>query len=71
MANRWVVVFGCSGFVGSHITRALLQKGYSVRGTCRNPIETKNRFVFFNIKDNSDTPHNTEFLALKLTLLNT
>jgi len=44
MTNRWVVVFGCSGFVGSHITKALLQKGYSVRGTCRNPTETKDRF---------------------------
>eukprot|EP00929_Paragymnodinium_shiwhaense_P080811 TRINITY_DN4216_c0_g1_i1.p1 TRINITY_DN4216_c0_g1~~TRINITY_DN4216_c0_g1_i1.p1 ORF type:complete len:343 (-),score=74.03 TRINITY_DN4216_c0_g1_i1:151-1179(-) len=32
-----VLVIGATGFVGSYITRNLLQKGYLVRGTCRDP----------------------------------
>mmetsp|Transcript_46167 Transcript_46167/g.104665 ORF Transcript_46167/g.104665 Transcript_46167/m.104665 type:complete len:326 (+) Transcript_46167:39-1016(+) len=32
-----VCVFGVSGFVGSHLAEALLQKGYTVVGTLRNP----------------------------------
>eukprot|EP00928_Gymnodinium_smaydae_P023404 TRINITY_DN19328_c0_g2_i1.p1 TRINITY_DN19328_c0_g2~~TRINITY_DN19328_c0_g2_i1.p1 ORF type:complete len:343 (-),score=76.76 TRINITY_DN19328_c0_g2_i1:114-1142(-) len=32
-----VLVVGATGFVGSYVTRKLLQKGYLVRGTCRDP----------------------------------
>jgi nucleoside-diphosphate-sugar epimerase len=31
-----VAVIGCSGFVGSHVTHALLEAGYSVHGTLRD-----------------------------------
>lgn len=31
-----VAVLGCSGFVGSHVTAALLSRGYSVHGTLRD-----------------------------------
>lgn len=34
--SKTVCVLGCSGFVGSHIAAALLQRGYSVHGTMRN-----------------------------------
>jgi len=31
-----VVVIGATGFVGSHLVRNLLHKGYRVEGTCRS-----------------------------------
>jgi len=45
MAKGLVLVVGCTGFVGSHVLKALLQSGYSIRGTCRNPGEAKKTFA--------------------------
>ena len=36
MSTKTVLVVGCSGFVGSHVAQTLLEKGYHVRGTCRD-----------------------------------
>eukprot|EP00127_Corallochytrium_limacisporum_P001505 Clim_evm3s62 gene=Clim_evmTU3s62 len=36
MAKRAAVI-GATGFVGSHVSKLLLEKGYMVRGACRNP----------------------------------
>ena len=44
MSKGVALVVGCSGFVGSHVTKALLQRGLSVRGTCRDPGQTRARF---------------------------
>ena len=35
-ASKSAIVLGATGFVGSHIVRNLLLKGYQVEGTCRN-----------------------------------
>ena len=35
-ASKSAIVLGATGFVGSHIVRNLLLKGYRVEGTCRN-----------------------------------
>lgn len=34
--GSWVLVTGATGFVASHVTRQLLQRGYKVRGTVRD-----------------------------------
>jgi len=44
MSKGVALVIGCTGFVGSHVTKALLQRGFSVRGACRNPGEAKSKF---------------------------
>ena len=44
MSKGVALVVGCSGFVGSHVTKALLQRGFSVRGTCRDPGQTRAKF---------------------------
>ncbi|HJQ91161.1 MAG TPA: NAD-dependent epimerase/dehydratase family protein, partial [Acidimicrobiia bacterium] len=36
-----VLVTGASGFIGSHIVQQLLEGGYRVRGTVRNPVKTR------------------------------
>ena len=41
MAEKVVCVIGCSGFVGSHVTAALLGRGVSVRGTLRDASSAK------------------------------
>ena len=37
MTNRIVCVTGASGYIASHIVAQLLEKGYTVRGTVRDP----------------------------------
>ena len=34
--DSWVLVTGANGFLGSHVVRLFLQRGYKVRGTVRN-----------------------------------
>jgi cinnamoyl-CoA reductase len=38
-AEQLVCVTGAGGFIGSWLVKELLQRGYSVRGTARNPGE--------------------------------
>ena len=37
MTKETICVIGMSGFVGSHVTAELLNQGYSVNGTLRDP----------------------------------
>lgn len=41
LTRKSAVVVGATGFVGSHIVRNLLEKGYHVQGTCRNALAAK------------------------------
>lgn len=45
MSKGTVCVVGCNGFVGSHVTATLLGAGFSVRGTLRDPVATRSRWV--------------------------
>lgn len=40
-----VVVTGANGFIGSHICKMLLEKGYIVHATVRNADDEKNQFL--------------------------
>ncbi|CAH9083029.1 unnamed protein product [Cuscuta europaea] len=42
VAGKVVCVTGSGGFIASWLVKLLLQKGYSVRGTVRNPEDEKN-----------------------------
>lgn len=37
MAGKNVAVTGASGFIASYLVKDLLERGYKVRGTVRNP----------------------------------
>ncbi|TVU22712.1 hypothetical protein EJB05_32429, partial [Eragrostis curvula] len=41
-AEQLVCVTGAGGFIGSWLVKELLQRGYAVRGTVRNPEDRKN-----------------------------
>lgn len=41
MSDETICVIGVSGFIGSHVAAELLRRGYSVRGTLRNPDEKR------------------------------
>lgn len=43
--NHIVLVTGANGYVGSHVIWQLLENGYTVRGTLRNPDDPKNAFL--------------------------
>eukprot|EP00392_Amoebophrya_sp_AT5.2_P002573 g2578.t1 len=47
------VVVGISGFVGSYVAKVLLQKGYTVHGTCRDP--TVRQWVKAVLCDSNDS----------------
>lgn len=36
-----IVITGCSGFIGSHVTDQVLSAGYKVRGTSRDVVKNK------------------------------
>lgn len=40
-SGSWVLVTGATGFVASHVTRQLLQRGYKVRGTVRDQFKAQ------------------------------
>lgn len=62
------VVFGCTGFVGSHITHCLLKNKYIVRGACRNP--SKAEWLFTNVADSSSADNlSLHSLSFKETLI--
>ena len=48
-----VVVTGASGFIGSWITKTLLDAGYTVRGTVRNPDNT-DKYEFLTDMEGAD-----------------
>lgn len=37
MAGKNVVVTGANGYIASYLVKDLLERGYNVRGTVRNP----------------------------------
>ncbi|EXL74204.1 hypothetical protein FOPG_10633 [Fusarium oxysporum f. sp. conglutinans race 2 54008] len=39
--GSWVLITGATGFVASHVTRQLLQRGYKVRGTVRDQAKAQ------------------------------
>ncbi|MFP4597795.1 MAG: NAD-dependent epimerase/dehydratase family protein [Persicimonas sp.] len=41
MSDETICVIGVSGFIGSHVAAELLRRGYSVRGTLRNPEDKR------------------------------
>ncbi|GAY55486.1 hypothetical protein CUMW_164570 [Citrus unshiu] len=42
VSGQTVCVTGAAGFIASWIVKFLLEKGYSVKGTVRNPDDPKN-----------------------------
>ncbi|KAA8541988.1 hypothetical protein F0562_023140 [Nyssa sinensis] len=42
VSGQTVCVTGAGGFIASWIVKLLLEKGYNVRGTVRNPVDPKN-----------------------------
>ncbi|EPS74552.1 hypothetical protein M569_00199, partial [Genlisea aurea] len=45
LPGRVVCVTGAGGFIASWLVKLLLEKGYTVRGTLRNPDDPKNRHL--------------------------
>jgi nucleoside-diphosphate-sugar epimerase len=53
--NIEICITGVSGFIGSHICVQLLQNGYKVRGTVRDPTDIDNyKFLLSNVEDYQD-----------------
>ena len=49
--NKKVCIFGANGFIGSHITKHLLEKGYTVIAITRSPPEEE-KVSFLSRKEN-------------------
>eukprot|EP00923_Selenidium_pygospionis_P025286 GHVN01044527.1.p1 GENE.GHVN01044527.1~~GHVN01044527.1.p1 ORF type:complete len:280 (+),score=26.01 GHVN01044527.1:79-918(+) len=45
MAAKTVLVTGANGYIASHVIYQLLEKGHTVRGTVRNPLDAKHGFL--------------------------
>lgn len=63
MADR-VLVTGISGFIGSHVAKRLLDKGYDVRGTVRN--KAKGERIFDALTHNLADPSRLEIVEANL-----
>ncbi len=62
MSEKKICVVGCSGFVGSHVTAQLLERGYDVRGTLRDPNGAKAQWLRSEIGE----PPRLELVAAEL-----
>ena len=49
MSAETICVVGCSGFVGSHVTAALLSRGYNVHGTLRDAAGDNARWLMADV----------------------
>ena len=63
MADR-VLVTGITGFIGSHVAKRLLDKGYNVRGTVRNKV--KGERIFTALTQNLENPSRLELVEANL-----
>ncbi len=65
MQNELVLVTGVSGFLGSHIILQLLEKGYRVRGSVRDPARNDSLLNLF--KESAPADASIELVQLDLT----
>jgi len=49
-----ILVTGATGFIGSHIVKTLLERGYTVRGTVRSLSKHDNYQFLFDLTDNKN-----------------
>lgn len=64
MRNRTVLVTGGSGFIGLWMIAALLQRGYTVRSTLRNPALEED--IRGAIETQTDAGNNLSFIQADL-----
>lgn len=48
LADTTVLVSGASGYIGAHVVKTLLDRGYSVRGTVRS-TSNKNKIRYLQV----------------------